>query len=421
MSKTIAEKLFSQAADRNLSAGDVAVCRVDSCMSNDASGPLTIEFLGRMGVEKIAYPERTAFVIDHYVPCPDSKVAGLQQGVYNFARLNDIRMIPAGEGIAHQIFDELGYFWPGALVVGGDSHTTSYGYLGCLAMGMGASDMAMAIYSGQLWFKVPETIRVNFIGTLKPGISGKDVSLHLLRVISAKEANYRAVEFGGDGIASLSMDDRWVICNMLAECGAKCGIMPIDTVAREYCRERGVDCSGAAEPDEGCVYLRTLEINLSEIEHMIAMPHLPTDSVPLQDIEGLRVDMVLLGTCTNGRLSDFEVAADLLKGQGNFAAETLVVPSSRKIYLELIGRGIAASFLERGAMILPPACGPCCGSSPGVPQDGFTILSTANRNFLGRMGNTSAKIYLSSPLVATAAALTGRITHPKEVGSSANV
>ncbi|MCL1940612.1 MAG: aconitase/3-isopropylmalate dehydratase large subunit family protein [Synergistaceae bacterium] len=416
MPKTIAEKIFSRKTGQDLRAGDTALAVVDACVSNDASGPLTIEFLERMGAEKIAFPGRIVFVIDHYVPCPNANVAKLQQSVHDFAARRGIRVTPAGEGIAHQVFDELGHVRPGALIVGGDSHTTTYGYLSCLAMGMGASDMAMAMYSGSLWFKVPETIRVNFSGAVGPGISGKDVALFLLRILGANGANYRAVEFGGGGLESLSMDDRRVVCNMLAESNAKCAVMPLDRTAREYCAERGLDCAEAESPDAGCNYLRTLEIGLAEIPHMIAVPHSPADSVALEDLAGQRVDMVLIGTCTNGRMSDFEAVYELLRHNGGrFTAETLIVPGSRDIYIKLAERGIAAEFLKRGGVILPPACGPCCGSSPGVPRDGFTVLSTANRNFLGRMGNTAANIYLSSPLVAAASALTGRITAPKEV------
>jgi len=416
MPKTIVEKLFSRKTGQDMRAGDIAFAAVDACMSNDASGPLTIEFLERMGVERIAYPQRIAFVIDHYVPCPDAKVAKLQQSVFDFADRHSIRVVPAGEGIAHQVFDELGYIRPGALVVGGDSHTTTYGYLNCLAVGMGASDMAMAMYSGTLWFKVPETILVNFSGAIQPGISGKDVALYLLRLLGSNGANYRAVEFGGGGMASLSMDDRRVICNMLAESNAKCGVMPFDQTAREYCIAHGLDCAEATWPDPGCCYLQTFAIDLTEICHMIAVPHSPADCVALEELAGLPVDMVLIGTCTNGRLSDFKAVYNLLcHHNGPFAAETLIIPGSRDIYLKLMELGIAAELLKRGAMILPPACGPCCGSSPGVPRDGFTVLSTANRNFLGRMGNTTANIYLSSPLVAAAGALTGRITDPKEV------
>ena len=421
MPKTIVEKLFSRKSGKDLHAGDVAIATVDACMSNDASGPLTIEFLERMGVEQIAYPNRIAFVIDHYVPCPDAKVARLHQSIYDFAGRHGIRLVAAGEGIAHEVFDELGYVQPGSLVVGGDSHTTTYGYLNCLAVGMGASDMAMAMYSGSLWFKVPETIRVNVTGKLRPYITGKDVALHLLRILGSDGANYRALEFGGEGMESLSMDDRRVICNMLAECCAKCSIMPLDEAAKEYCLARGL-CTEATSPDPDCNYLRTLEINLSEISHMIAVPHSPSDSVTLEELAGLSVDMVFIGTCTNGRLSDFEAVYNLLcHYDGHFVVETLVVPGSRTIYQEMMEQGIATELLKRGAMILPPACGPCCGSSPGVPRDGFTVLSTANRNFLGRMGNTKSNIYLSSPLVATASALTGKITNPEEVMRNSTV
>jgi 3-isopropylmalate/(R)-2-methylmalate dehydratase large subunit len=349
-------------------------------------------------------------------------VAKLQQSVYDFAALHGIKVVPAGEGIAHHIFDELGYVKPGALLIGGDSHTTSYGYLGCIAAGMGASDMAMAMCAGSLWFKVPHTIRVNFSGAMKPDISGKDVALKLVGLIGASGANYLAVEFGGDGIASLSMNDRWVICNMLAECGAKCGIMPLDEIAVKYCSDRELDISGAEWPDLGCNYIQTLDINLAEIGHMIAVPHSPADCVELKTLAGLKVDMVLIGTCTNGHLSDFEEAHRMMRcHDGPFIPETLVIPGSRKIYLELMNKNIVADFLDRGAIILPPACGPCCGSSPGVPRDGFTVLSTANRNFMGRMGNTSAKIYLASPIVAAAAALAGKIIDPGEVARHAGI
>ena len=416
MPKTLVEKLFSRKAGLDLRAGDTVFVPVDACMSNDASGALTIEFLERMGVEQIAYPNRIAFIIDHYVPCPDVKVGKLQQSIYDFAGRHGIQVVPAGEGIAHQVFDELGHIKPGALVVGGDSHTTTYGYLNCLAMGMGASDMAMAMYSGSLWFKVPETIRVNYSGAIKPNISGKDVALHLLRLLGGNGANYRAVEFGGDGMVSLSMDDRRVICNMLAESCAKCGVMPFDQTAREYCDARGLDCASAESPDPDCSYLHTISIDLTEIPHLIAIPHSPANSVELDELAGLPVDMILIGTCTNGRLSDFEAVNELLShNSGSFVTETLVIPGSREIYIKLVERGIAGELLKRGAVILPPSCGPCCGSSPGVPRDKFTVLSTANRNFLGRMGNTTANIYLSSPLVAAASALTGKITDPKEV------
>lgn len=416
MGKTIAEKIFSQKSGLDARAGDVIMAQVDAAMSNDASGPLTIEIFQKMEAGRVPHPERIAFILDHYVPCPDSKVAKLQQSVYDFGALHRIPIFDAGEGIAHQVFDEQGYVRPGRLIVGGDSHSTTYGYLNCLGVGIGSSDMAMVFQSGELWFKVPETIRIEFVGAPGAGIGGKEVALWLIRLLGANGGNYKAVEFGGAGLASLSMNDRRTICNMMAECCAKCSVMPLDEAARRYCRERDIPIQEGVEADADAVYCRTCTVDLSRIGHLIACPHGVAGGVELSQLAGQKVDMVLLGTCTNGRLEDFQTVYALLKqAPGRFRAETLVVPASRSVYLSMMAQGIAAELLARGAMILTPSCGPCCGSSPGVPRDGFTVLSTANRNFLGRMGNTSARIYLGSPLVAAAAALTGRFTDPKEL------
>lgn len=416
MGKTIAEKIFSRCSGLDAKAGDVVMAQVDAAMSNDASGPLTIEIFHKMEAKQVPHPERIALILDHYVPCPDSKVAKLQQSVFDFAETYRIPVCAGGEGIAHQVFDEKGYVRPGRLIVGGDSHTTTYGYLNCLGIGIGSSDMAMVFQSGELWFKVPETIRIDFTGRPGPGIGGKEVALFLIKTLGANGGNYKAIEYGGEGLAFLSMNDRRTICNMMAECCAKCSVMPFDAVAEEYCRERGLPAEGAAAADADCRYCRRLTVDLTEVPHLIACPHSVDSGVPLSELAGRKVDMVLLGTCTNGRLEDFRAVYGLLKrAPGRFKTETLVVPASRSVYLAMIEEGIATELMERGAMFLTPSCGPCCGSSPGVPRDGFTVLSTANRNFLGRMGNTTANIYLGSPLVAAAAALTGKFTEPKEL------
>lgn len=416
MGKTIAEKIFSRSSGRDARAGDVVMAQVDAAMSNDASGPLSIEFFHRMRARQVPYPERIIFILDHYVPCPDRKVGKLQQSVFDFANTYGIPVCGGGEGIAHQVFDEKGYARPGRLIVGGDSHTTTYGYLNCLGIGIGSSDMAMVFQSGELWFKVPETIRIDFTGEPAPGIGGKDVALYLVRLLGANGGNYRSVEYGGEGLAHLTMDARRTICNMMAECCAKCSVMPFDEVAEAYCRERDIPTGGAVAADPDCDYCAHYTVDLSEIRHMIACPHSVDSGVELETLTGQKVDMVLIGTCTNGRLEDFRTVYGLLKQvPGHFKTETLVVPASRNIYLSMIQEGIAAELMERGAMILTPSCGPCCGSSPGVPRDDFTVLSTANRNFLGRMGNTTANIYLGSPLVAAVAALTGKFTDPKEL------
>lgn len=414
--QTIVEKIFSAKAKERVYAGAIITADVDACMSNDASMPLTIDYLRRMGIESIAYPERTTLVIDHYVPCPDANVAVLQQSMFDFAVSHGLRLIPGGEGSGHQVFAELGLIHPGALIVGGDSHTTSYGFLNCLGIGMGASDMAMAISTGELWFKVPDTLRVCVTGSPQPGITGKDIALRLLKLLGPGGANYLAVEFAGESLLKLCCDDRWVICNMLAESSAKAAIMPFDEVTEAYCLDHGLTISFAVKPDPGCYYQRSIELDLTDIGFQVALPHDPHNVVNLEDVQGLTMDMALLGTCTNGRFRDFLTAFSLLQEyEGSFHCELLLVPGSRRVYDELITAGIATEFIRRGAMILPPACGPCCGSSPGVPRDGQRVISTANRNFIGRMGNPGAEIYLASPLVVTASALLGYLVDPLDL------
>lgn len=414
MKQTVAEKIFSRKVGHQVKAGDIVTARVNSCLTNDASGPLMIDYFHKMQANRVAHPDQVAIIIDHYVPCPNSRVAALQQSLFDFHNQYGVQLVDAGEGIAHQVFDELGMVKPGSLIVGGDSHTTTHGYLNCIAVGVGASDLACAVSTGELWFKVPQTIRVDFTGTLRPGVSGKDVALYLLTKLGSNGANYKAVEFGA-GLDALSIADRKIICNLCAESCAKCAIMPFDKVAECYCREHNIDASGAVFPDEGCTYSQKILIDLSAITYMISVPHSVATAKPIIDVLGTPIEMAIMGTCTNGRLEDFESIAPILHSTNHsFRAQTLVIPASRSIYEAIVMNGIATSLLKKGAMILPPSCGPCCGSSPGVPRDGFRVISTANRNFLGRMGNTKASIYLASPRVVIASALAGHIVRPEE-------
>lgn len=411
MGKTIAEKMFSIKSGSDAKAGDIVVATVDCILTNDASGPLSIDYFRRMNGEIVRFPERVVAIIDHYVPCPDSKVAGLQQMLYDFRDRFGIRLVEAGQGIAHQVFDEMGYVVPGRLIIGGDSHTTTHGYLGSIGIGVGASDLAGAMITGELWFRVPETIRIDFTGKLGDGVSGKDVALYLLGILGANGANYKALEFHGEGMGSLSMNDRKTICNLMAESCAKCAIMPVDERAREYCKERSISCAGVVLPDDGCDYCRSIDINLSDVPAMVALPSRADNAVPLKTKEGLRIDMVVIGTCTNGRIEDFEEFDKSIRAyDGGFKAQTLVIPASKEILRQMIELGYLERLVSKGAMVLPPGCGPCCGSSPGTPRDRFNVLSTANRNFIGRMGNVKANIYLASPATAGATAMTGMLT-----------
>ncbi len=416
MGKTITEKIFTLKSGMDVKSGDVIVAEIDAIMSNDASGPLTIEYFYKMNANKVSNPQKVLFVLDHYVPCPSDKVAALHQSVFDFANKHGITVVPAGEGIAHQVFDELGYVKPGTLIVGGDSHSTTYGYLNCLGIGIGSSDLAMALNTGKLWFKVPQTIQINLNGEPAPGIGGKEIALHLIQLLGPSGGNYKAIEFGGDGIHHLSIDDRKTICNLMAECGGKCSIMPFDEVAEKHCIKSNIAFSRGIDADWDCDYFTVHNVDLSSVNYLIAQPHNPANTIELLELKGLKIDMVLIGTCTNGRIDDFRRVDSLLKCTAKpFAVETLIVPASRYVYRKMIQEGIADRLLEKGAMILPPGCGPCCGSSPGVPRDNYNVLSTANRNFIGRMGNITANIYLASPIVAAASAITGYITDPKEV------
>jgi 3-isopropylmalate/(R)-2-methylmalate dehydratase large subunit len=416
MPKTIAEKIFSLKSGKNAYAGDIVIAQVDAIMTNDASGPLTIDFFNKMCANSVHRPESVVAIIDHYVPCPNRKVANLQQSLFNFATKYGITVVPAGEGIAHQVFDEMKFVQPGTLIIGGDSHTTTQGYLNCIATGVGASDLAVAMNTGELWFKVPETIYVEFSGELAYGITGKDVALYMLKILKNVSTNYKSIEFGGSGISSLTINDRRTICNLIAECSAKCGIMPFDDIILEYCIKNAIPYSEHIKADINCSYSQIINIDLSTISFQVSLPHNAANSVDIDELVGKAVDMVVIGTCTNGRIEDFQTVYEIItKSSKAFAVETLIIPASRSIYRAMVDLGIADALLSKGAMILPPGCGPCCGSSPGIPSDNATVLSTANRNFIGRMGNVSANIYLSSPSVAAASALTGRITSPKEL------
>lgn len=416
MGKTVAEKIFSIKSQQDCYADDVVVAKIDCALTNDAAGPLMIDYFNKMGADRVFDPDKIVAVIDHYVPCPNQKVAGLHQSLFDFREKYGIRLIDGGEGIAHQLFDEEKYIEPGSLIAGSDSHTTTHGYLGSIALGVGASDLAYAVYTGELWFRVPRTIRIEFSGRPGKYVTGKDVALHLLNVLGDEAANYHALEFCGEGLRFLSIDDRKTICNMCAECSAKCAVMPFDEIAESYCRERGISGENAVDPDTDCRYESVIQINLADIPNMVAVPHNVIGALPAGQLGHIPVDMAVMGTCTNGRLRDFiEIEPLLDLPFEKFAVPVLVIPASRKTEIELYKRGIAEKLLEKHAMILPPSCGPCCGSSPGVPRDGFRVISTANRNFLGRMGNTKAEIYLASPLVVMASALQGRVTEPEEL------
>jgi 3-isopropylmalate/(R)-2-methylmalate dehydratase large subunit len=413
--QTIAEKIFSAHANRPVFAGESVVARVDVVMATDGSGPLALEFFRRMGGTRSFDGKKVLMVLDHYVPCPNDKVAALQDQMRDFARAGNAVLFELGEGICHQLLPERGYIRPGSLVVGGDSHSTTYGAFNALGIGVGSSDLAAAALTGALWFRIPESLRVNFHGNLPFRVTAKDLSLELLRRIGAGGAIYQSVELGGTGLPGLGLPDRMTLCNMLAETGAKCALAPGDQAIRDHFKGESSEIE-LVIPDEGAAYVGEVAVSLDRLEPLIAQPHEVDRVASVREMLGVPIHMGLLGTCINGRVEDLELALAAM-GEARVAhgVELLVVPASRAVYLEATRRGLLARFVEKGATVLPPGCGPCCGSSAGIPSDGENVLSTANRNFLGRMGNTRARIYLGSPATVAAAVVTGKITDPREI------
>lgn len=414
--QTIAEKIFSAHADRPVFAGESVVARVDAVMATDGSGPLALEFFQRMGGTRSFDGAKVLMVLDHYVPCPNDKVAALQDRMREFCRAGNGVLFELGEGICHQLLPERGHVRPGALVIGGDSHSTTYGAFNALGIGVGSSDLAAAAITGRLWFRVPESIRVVLEGRLAPRVTAKDLSLELLRRIGAGGAIYQSVEFAGAGLAGLRVPDRMTLCNMMAETGAKCAVGPGDDVVEAYLGDPGA-AGTRVTADPEATYAAEIVVALDGLEPLVAQPHEVDRVVPARDLSGVPVHMGVLGTCTNGRMEDLEQAIEVMGNAGVApGVEFLVIPASRAIYVEASRRGLLTRLVEKGATILPPGCGPCCGSSPGIPSAGENVISTANRNFLGRMGNIRANIYLGSPATVAAAVVAGRIVDPREAG-----
>jgi 3-isopropylmalate/(R)-2-methylmalate dehydratase large subunit len=402
MGYTIAEKILTEKAGAEAKAGHLVVADIDVIMAHDSLGPMAIEAFAEMGEIVIPYPERICFMTDHLVPAPARNYAQMQKQMRDFAREWGIRQQGAGEGICHQLLVEK-EVRPGQIAIGTDSHTCMAGALNALA-------------TGQLWFKVPETIKIILQGSLPPGVFAKDLILFLIGKLTEDGANYQAVEITGETISSLSMGSRFTICNMGIEMGAKAAMMEADEATRQWLLKQGVQGPiRPVKPDADAVYNRTLEFQVGRLEPQIAKPHKVDNVVPLKEVAGTPIHEVVIGTCTNGRLEDLEIAAAILQGRriaGNM--RLIVIPASRSILLEGMDKGVIRTLVEAGAMVLAPGCGPCVGVHGGIPADGESVLSTANRNFKGRMGNPNANIFLGSPAAAAAAALEEKIVDPRK-------
>jgi len=416
MGKTLAEKILSLKANADVRAGDIVISPVDLAFVQDTTGPLTVrEFLNN-GFEKLADPAKTVLFIDHAAPSPNSQLSTDHITLRDFAEKTGCVLSDAGDGVCHQLVAE-NIAAPGDVIVGADSHTVTAGGIGAFATGMGSSDVAVAMALGKTWFRVPETIRVVCSGKFQKYVYAKDLILHLIGLIGADGATYKALEFGGETVDNMPVADRLTIANMAVEAGAKVGLFPSDETTENYLKAQGrEDKYQPMTADSDAVYERTVNIDVSKLEPTVSKPHTVDNTALAKDLKGTKIQQVAIGTCTNGRIEDFEIAASILKGKKRHTATRLLItPASRTILKQMIKKGYAEILLDAGAIILPPGCGSCLGLHQGVLGDNEACLSTANRNFKGRMGNPNSFIYLASPATAAATAITGEISDPREV------
>ena len=416
MDKTISEKIISSHADKDVYAGDIAVVDVDVVMAQDGTGPLAVSQLKKMGFEKVKNPAKSIFFIDHASPSPRKELSNTHAVLRNYAENAGMVLSDVGKGVCHQILVE-DFVSPGQIVIGADSHTCTPGALGAFSTGMGSTDIAVGFALSKTWLMVPQTIMVNFNNEPSKGVYAKDLIIYLIGKITAEGATYKALEFGGSHVKKMTIDDRFTISNMAVEAGAKAGIFESDEVTNRFLKSqgRGNDYS-EIRADKNAVYEQTVDIDCSKIEPMISMPHTVDNTCSVSDIGKVKINQVLIGTCTNGRLIDLRIAADILKNKKvDKNVRLIVVPASKKVYLEAIKEGIIETLIESGAVVQSPGCGPCVGVHQGILGDGEVCLSTQNRNFKGRMGNPDSFIYLSSPATAAYSAIKGYISDVREI------
>jgi 3-isopropylmalate/(R)-2-methylmalate dehydratase large subunit len=415
MARTIAEKILSDHAGKDLRAGDFAICKVDFAFGQDGTSSIIIDRVEELGAEQLK--TKFCMVIDHSAPSPSIGVSQVHKRMRGFSQEFKTALFDIGCGVCHQVIPESGEILPGNLVLGADSHTSTYGALGAFATGVGSTDLAIALVTGKNWFKVPETLRIIVRGKIPKGIFAKDIILHIIDKIRADGATYNAIEFCGPVIDRLDMDGRFTICNMVVEMGAKVGFMPQDEKTINWLKTRVGKKTKIKPvyPDKDARYKRVLEFDISKLKPQVAMPHSVDNVTTVNKIKGVKVNEAFLGTCANARLSDFKIASRILKSKKiSPGIKFIIAPSSRNIYLDALKLGLIDIFIKAGAVIVAPGCGPCVGTHNGVPADGEVVISTANRNFKGRMGNPNAFIYLASPATVAASAIKGRITDPRE-------
>jgi len=415
---TLAEKILAAHTDKKkVSPGEFINVRVDLILANDITAPIAIREFRRIGVNKVFDPEKIVMVADHYVPNKDIASAEQAKMMRDFCYEQGILHFDVGQmGIEHALLPEQGLVLPGDVVIGADSHTCTYGALGAFATGMGSTDIAAAMATGDIWMKVPPTIKLVYHGTLKEWVGGKDLILYTIGNIGVDGALYSAMEITGEAIDALPMDGRFTMANMAIEAGAKAGIFRVDDKTLDYIKPRARRPHTVYEPDDDAEYSQVIEFDVSSLEPQVSLPHSPANARPVSQVGNIEIDQAVIGSCTNGRLSDLQVAARILKGRKvHPKVRCIIIPATQQIYLDALSEGLIEAFVRAGAVVSTPTCGPCLGGYMGVLAEGERCISTTNRNFVGRMGHPKSEVYLANPAVAAASAITGRITRPEEI------
>jgi 3-isopropylmalate/(R)-2-methylmalate dehydratase large subunit len=419
MGMTMTQKILAaHAGKESVAAGELIEAKLDLVLGNDVTTPVAITEFEKAGFTKVFDKDKIAIVLDHFTPCKDINAAKLSLQARTFARKHNItNFFDVGTmGIEHALLPEKGLIAAGECCIGADSHTCTYGALGAFSTGIGSTDMCAGMASGRAWFKVPAAIQFHLTGALQPWVSGKDVILHIIGMIGVDGALYKSMEFTGPGVAALSMDDRFTIANMAIEAGAKNGIFPVDEKTIEYMTGRVDRPWTAYEADADAEYEQTIEIDLSQIQPTVSLPHLPSNTKTVGEVAGMDIQQCVIGSCTNGRISDLRIAAKVLEGKK--VADTvrcIVIPATQEVYLQALHEGLIETFIAAGAVVSTPTCGPCLGGHMGVLYEGERAISTTNRNFVGRMGHVKSEVVLASPAVAAASAVKGTICTPDDL------
>ncbi|MBU2054639.1 MAG: 3-isopropylmalate dehydratase large subunit [Proteobacteria bacterium] len=416
MGQTYAEKVLSRAVGRPVRCGEICVADVDFVMLQDINGPRTVQVLDELGAERLRAPEKALIVLDHFAPPPTIESAGFHARLRAAGRKFGVAVADVGMGICHQLVLERGKALPGHLVIGTDSHACAYGASGAFGTSMGASETAIALMTGKVWLRIPASLKVWIEGAVQPGVSGKDVMLALLRILREDGGDYMALEYGGSGVASLGMSDRATIASLAVEASAKAGLFPPDRITLDWLASIGVspDPTLLVAPDRDAVYAREITIDLDHLGPQVACPPSIDNVMDVSEAEPVKVDQVFIGTCTNGRLEDYRIVAAILKGRKvSSGVRCICFPASRTIQLQMMEEGITQTLVEAGCMVMAPSCGPCAGLHSGLVTAGEVVVSTGSRNYAGRMGDDSSRVYLASPATAAASAVAGRLTDPR--------